>query len=181
MDMPEYIRKEYGNPETDNQAIIALTKMFSDLYGKHVLTTMVEQGIEEQYFLIKARGLPAYSWMAQAFHIVSKKKGEKRTFRYIVGMLRQWLKWGYGHLPSDEEEEIVDYFEEVTEEPISMEARDIIKRLMGEYGAIKVTRTIGDFRSGSNKSKHFAMILERILEEKYTEVENPIESKSEHP
>ena len=166
-DMPEYIRKNYGIPKTDNEAITALYKMYQDLYGENVLTTVIEQGIEEQYFLIKSRGLPAYSWMAQAFHIVSKKSGEKRTFRYIVGMLRQWLKWGYGHLPSDEEEEIIDYFEEVTNESVNMESRDIIKKLMGQYGAIKVTRSIGDFKCGETKTKFFAMILEQIMKEKY--------------
>lgn len=165
--LPAYIEEQYGLPKTDEEAIYLLQEIFQEQLKKSFLTMSDKEAIAEQYNLLIARGLPAFSWMAQAIHMASKKEAQKQNFRYIVGMLRQWMKWGFGHIPNEEENELADYFEEVTTLPISPDARQVLKTLMGEYGGIRVARMMPRLQDSEDLSLFMAKALSNILQERY--------------
>lgn len=167
--LTEHYISKYGRPDTDEEAVRQLCVIYRDLFDVVVLSKDVSDGIGEYYRLIKHRGLPAFEWMLEAIHVTSKKSQEKRNFKYIVGMLRQWLKYGFGHIPNAEESEIMDYFEETVGVAVSTEARSVIENLMGTYGAIKVTRMIGSLESGNiDVSLLKANTLRDLMKTKYT-------------
>lgn len=165
--LKEYYGKKYGTPKNGVEAIELLTSIFKDLMDMPELTLEVSEGIGEYFRILENRGLPGYEWMLEAFHVTAKKSYEKRNFNYVVGMLRQWMKWGFGHIPSQQEEDIVDYFEEVISEEVNPEARSVIHNLMGTFGAIKVTRMIGKIEKEINLPYIKALLLKDLMEEKF--------------
>lgn len=170
--MPEvlndYYVKRYGKPKDDDEAVQMLCKIFKELMGYNFLTQEVQDGIAEYYKILKTRELPAFEWMIEAFHAASRKSPEKRNFPYVIGMLRTWMKYGFGHVPSQEEEDVIDYLEEVIRQPVSPDARHIIQHLMGTYGAIKVTRMIAALDKGDiDISKVVAETIKEALQNKY--------------
>lgn len=165
--MREYYEKQYGKPKNDNEAIETLVTIFKELMDIPVISQDNREGIAEYYRVIKQRDLPAYVWLLEAFHVASKKAPEKRNFNYIVGMIRQWLKWGFGHIPSQEEEEVIDYFEEVVGEKISPKGRVVMQNLMGTYGAIKVARIIGKLERDVGMSYYKSLFLKDLMDDKW--------------
>jgi hypothetical protein len=166
--LTETYASRYIKPDSDAAAIAALGDIFRDLMG-HV-TVEIRDGIGEYYRILSNRGLPAYEWLLEAFHVASKKEDHKRNFPYVVGMIRCWMKYGFGHIPSQEEEEVVSYFEEVIGKEVTPQARLIIQHLMGVYGAIKVTRMIGYLERDQDRSILMAQALRHLLEEKFPDV-----------
>lgn len=166
----------YVKPDNDVAAITSLGTAFKDLMG--YCTVEVRDGIGEYYRILSNRQLPAFEWILEAFHVASKKDDHKRNFPYIVGMLRQWMKYGFGHIPSQEEEEVVSYFEEVTGSPVSPQTRLILQNLMGNYGAIKVTRMVGGLERDHDLSFLIAQVLKGSLEEKFPAVRDRFKSVS---
>lgn len=165
----EHYAEKYGTPANDEEAIKQLCIIYRELMNVVVMSKDVSDGIGEYYRLINHRDLPAFEWILEAIHVTSKKSQEKRNFKYIVGMLRQWLKYGFGHIPNSEEAEVIDYFEEVIGTGISAEARSVIENLMGRYGAIKVTRMIGSLDSSDlDISLVKANTLKNLIERKYS-------------
>lgn len=165
----EHYSEKYGKPKTDEDSIRQLCIIYRDLMNVVVLSKDVSDGIGEYFRVINHRGLPAFEWILEAIHVTSKKSQEKRNFKYIVGMLRQWLKYGFGHIPNAEETEIMEYFEETVGANISTEARGIIENLMGTYGAIKVTRMIGSLETGDiDVSLVKANSLKELMQTKYS-------------
>lgn len=156
----------YTKPASDEEAIEELARIFQTLMGE--CPDEVKDGIGEYYRILTNRHLPAFEWMAEAFHVVSKKEEQKRNFRYVVGMLRSWMKYGFGYIPSQEEAELVSYFEEVTGTETSTQARLMLQHLMGVYGVIKVTRMIGYLEKEADHSYIMAQALKTLLEEKFT-------------
>ena len=164
----EHYADKYGKPNNDEEAIKQLCIIYRVLMNVVVLSKDVSDGIGEYYRLINHRGLPAFEWILESIHVTSKKSQEKRNFKYIVGMLRQWLKYGFGHIPNAEETEVMEYFEEVIGTSVSTEARGVIENLMGRYGAIKVTRMIGSLNSDDlDVSLVKANTLKNLIESKY--------------
>jgi len=166
--LSETYAARYAKPKTDAEAIDKLVRIFKNLMGE--CPVEVKNGIGEYYRILANRQLPAFEWMAEAFHVASKKEEQKRNFRYVVGMLRSWMKFGFGHIPSQEEEEVVNYFEEVTGTRVTPQARLLIQYLMGTYGAIKVTQMIGKLEKECDVSMLMAQILKSYLENKYPEL-----------
>lgn len=165
----EHYTEKYGKPKTDEDSIRQLCIIYRDLMNVVVLSKDVSDGIGEYYRVINHRGLPAFEWVLEAIHVTSKKSQEKRNFKYIVGMLRQWLKYGFGHIPNAEETEIMEYFEEIIGDNISIDARSVIENLMGTYGAIKVTRMIGSLETdGIDVSLVKANLLKDLMQLKYS-------------
>lgn len=165
-----YYEKQYGKPHDDNEAIVLLQNTYSNLVRFSTLTEDVKQGIAEYYRIVAAKGLPAYLWLMEAIHSLAKKNANKQSFPYMVGIIRQWLIHGFGHMPSREEDDVTCYFLETTCLPgASIEAKKIIKNLMGTYGVVKLTRTIGELNANANLdlSKIFAEHLKEILDKKY--------------
>lgn len=170
--LKEYYEERYGKPSGDKETLEMLCNVFKDLMQYNFITNEVREGISEYYRLIQNRGLPAYEWMLEAFHVVSKKVSEKRNFPYVIGILRGWLKFGFGHIPSQEEEEIVDYFQEVTGTEVSSDTRQILQNLMGRYGVVRMTRVISSLpkeKESLDLSKIMAELLSELLENKYTD------------
>lgn len=155
----------YEKPSDDSEAIAQLGDIFNDLMG--YVSDDVREGIGEYYRILSNRSLPAFEWILEAMHVASKKGDQKRNFPYVVGMIRRWMKYGFGYIPSQEEEEVVDYFEEVTGMEVTTKARTVIQHLMGTYGAIKVTRMIGSL--SKDRDYYMACILKQLLEEKYSD------------
>lgn len=176
MTMLQYYNKKYGTPVDDNDAINKLITIYKDLFGE-VPSEQVKEGIAEYYRILTNRDLPAYLWILEALHVTSKKDKEKRNFPYCVGMLRTWMKYGFGHIPNQEEDELVEYFEEVTGYEVSYNARRVLQNLMGKYGLIKVTRTINELKDDTDKSLILMLQLQAIMEEKYSVQSSEIEEK----
>jgi hypothetical protein len=155
----------YVKPSTDLSAIHNLADTFKALMGH--CTTEIQDGIGEYYRILTNRELPAFEWLLEAFHVASKKDDRKRNFPYVVGMIRCWMKYGFGHIPSQEEDEVISYFEEVTGTEVTPQTRLLIQNLMGTYGAIKVTRMVGGLERGRDISFLMAYVLKGSLEEKF--------------
>lgn len=168
--LKEYYEERYGKPNGDRETLDVLYDIFKELMHYNFVTAEVKEGISEYYRLIQNRGLPAYEWILEAFHVVSKKSVEKRNFPYVIGMLRGWLKFGFGHIPSQEEEEIVDYFQEVTGTEVSSDTRQLLQNMMGRYGVLKMTRMISSLpkeKDNLDLSKVMAEKLSELLASKY--------------
>jgi hypothetical protein len=165
-----YYEKEYGKPKDDNDAIEILQRVYRNKVRHSISTIEIRQGIAEYYRVLATKGLPAFVWMLEAIHSLAKKNPNKQTFPYMIGMIRQWMIHGFGHMPSQEEDEVTNYFLEITCLPeASVNAKRIIKNLMGTYGIVKLTRSIGELNDGMSLdlSLLFAEQLKNALEGKY--------------
>jgi len=165
--MNDYYAKKYGQPIDDNDAISKLVSAYKDLFNE-VPNQSTKDGIAEYYRLIKNRDLPAYLWIIESMHVTSKKEKDKRTFSYCIGMLRAWMKNGFGHIPNQEEDELVNYFEEITGFEVTYNTRKILQSLMGNYGLIKVTRMMGEMTSNLDLAKVIMSHLATTMEDKYS-------------
>jgi hypothetical protein len=167
--LEEYYYKLYGMPKNDNEAVQKLTKTYQKLMKRSQLTPEVTQGIAEQYRILNNKNLPAFIWMMEAFHMLSKKSISKQTFPYAVGMLRQWAVNGFGYMPKPEDEEVFNYFLDVTRlAEASIESKKVLCKLMAEYGVVKLTRVIGEFKRDTiDISKVFVDILGEAIKNKF--------------
>lgn len=164
--MNQYYTNRYGTPSNDNDAIEKLIQIYKDLFHE-TPSTEVQEGIGEYYRIISGRDLPAYSWLLESLHVTSKKDKGKRNFPYAVGMLRTWLKYGFGHIPNQEEDELIEYFTEVTGYECSLKARRVLQTLMGKYGLIKVTKMINELKNDGDMSLIMMLKLSSIMDDKY--------------
>ncbi|MCZ4246871.1 hypothetical protein BXO87_01845 [Bacillus sp. GZB] len=164
--MSSYYTEKYGTPINSSDAISKLVSMYGDLFDE-VPKQEIKEGIAEYYRILCSRELDAYIWIAECLHVTSKKERSKRTFGYCVGMLRSWMKHGFGHIPNQEEDELVAYFQEVTGFEVKHKARSVIQNLMGKYGIIKVTRMIGTLANSSDMDLVLMMYLKELMENEY--------------
>lgn len=148
--------------EAPDNPIEALYTLFMDKMESNRITSQEKEGIGEYYRIIESRGLPAYQWMVEAINVLGKKDRQKRNIRYLVGIIRGWLKFGFGHLPSQEERDVVDFFEDVIGQEASQEAIHMIKQAMGKYGVVKLTRAIAKVET--DKGLYMMVGLNSILE-----------------
>lgn len=163
----EQFRESYG--EVPDLPIPFLVDMFKQRVGVDP-TQDDKEAIGEYYRIIESRGLPAYYWMCEVLHVLSKKTVKKRTMRYACGMIRQWLVYGFGHIPTSEEADILDFFAEVVEQEVSQTAGHIIQELMGRYGVVKVARGIADVKDyKGDKSTLAAALLQVLMGQKFEE------------
>lgn len=176
--MTQYYTNKYGTPTDDNDAIYKLVTIYKDLFGD-IPTQEVKDGIAEYFRIISNRELPAYLWILESLHVTSKKDKSKRNFPYCVGMLRTWMKYGFGHIPNQEEDELVAYFQEITGFDVSYKARQVIQTLMGKYGLIKVTRMIGDLKDGTDKSLLMVLQLQTLMDGKYDITNDLVEESNQ--
>lgn len=176
--MSTYYAEMYGNPTSDSDAINKLADIYEDLFDE-VPTQEVKEGIAEYYRILINRGLPAYLWILEGLHVTSKKEKSKRNFPYVVGMLRTWMKYGFGHIPNQEEEELIEYFKEVTGFEVSLKARRVMQSLMGRFGLVKVTRMINELKNDTDMSLILMLQLQTMMEDKF-EVSNESEDSAEN-
>lgn len=166
IEINQYYEKRYGTPKNDQEALDTLARVYQELF-KEDPPQEIKDGIAEYYRLLQCRGLPAYSWILEALHVTSKKEDGKRNFSYAVGMLRMWMRYGFGHIPNQEEDDVVDYFEEVTGQEVTIQARRVIQQLLGEYGCIKTTKAIAELHHKEDLSLILALHLKSLLDDIY--------------
>ena len=152
--------KIYDKPQSDSEAISLLCNVYSEEMKK-TINQEVKDGIGEYYRQLLGKGLPSYYWILEAIHRTAKKREEKRHFRYVVGTLKNWSLYGFGNTYTGEEEEIFDYFSEITNFELTHDSRKVISALMGRYGAFKVMRNMP-----SVSQVDVALILSEILANK---------------
>lgn len=168
----DYYDTKYQQPKSDNEAILTIIKVYQTEMNDY--SEKIGEGIHEVYRELLGKGLPSYYWLLEAIHRTSKKIEAKRSFGYIVGTLRNWSLYGFGNTVSDEEEEIFDFFKEVTGVELTGNSRKMISSLMGNFGAFKVMRSISGLKD-NDVSVIFAEILGKAMMEKYNEYIVPIE------
>lgn len=127
-------------PKTVNEEIELIVRVYSDRIQLANDTTI--EGIREYYNILNERGADALLWLLEAITCASKKHGDKRNFGYIVGMLRNWMKNGFGHIPSQEFDQVCSFIEEDFDISLSREARQQVSNLLGKHGAVAVTRAL---------------------------------------
>jgi len=160
-----YYAAKYNKPENDAEAVTVLVTSFGANVGR--VTNDVREGIAEYYRVLLNRSLPAFEWIMEAIHVASKKESNKRNLPYIIGMIRTWMQYGFGHIPSGDEEEIMGFFSEITGLPVTMQSRSIVQELIGKYGAVKAMRVLGGMQGKVDVSALFASALKEAMEEKY--------------
>lgn len=169
----EALKKTYDErhglkPSSDYDSIRKLHAAYCSVMAVETMTQEEKDGIGDYYRRIKQMGEPAYYWVLDAIYVTSRKGQAKRKFEYFIGILKTWMKYGYGYVPSSENEEIVEYFEETVEEQLPDSLRHIISELMANFGAVQVTRMIGSLKSYS-KSHAYVLLLKELLHEKYAD------------
>ncbi|MGG1263883.1 hypothetical protein [Brevibacillus laterosporus] len=153
-------------PESDYDCIRKLHAIYASVMGIERMSQEEKDGIADYYRRIRQKGVPAYYWLIDAIYITSRKGEGKKKFEYLIGILKKWMKYGYGFVPSDEENEIVDYFEEIVGEDLEDSHRYIMGELITGYGAVAVTRMIGSLDHHS-KSYAYLTLLRDLLESRY--------------
>jgi hypothetical protein len=165
--LKEHYQKIYGEPpKSDADCIGELCRIFQEVMRHQFLTYQLREGIAEQYRLLKSDGIEAYYWMIEAFHVTSKKNLDKRHFKYVVGMLRNWKRYGFGYMPTQEESELVEYLEEELGIDLSTESRRLLKNYIIAYGSIKTTRMIGELQN-NDTSYPMTVFLGELLKNKF--------------
>lgn len=163
----EHYFNKYGKPTSSEEEISFLNIVYGKLVG--AVTADIREGISEYHEILTDRKLPALSWLFESFAEVNRKHMDKRNFGYIVGILRSWMKNGFKMQPNDEEEEIFDYFAQVTGVAINFESKELIRQLIGTYGAVRVTRIIGGLGKDADLSLQFAKVLREKIEQRFNE------------
>lgn len=100
------------------------------------------EALEEYYRLVQQKELDAFEWLVEALYVVSKKDNSKRNVPYLAGMIRKWLVYGFGYIPTKEEEVLVGFIEQDFGVKMSYHSRTILQNLMATYGVIELTRAI---------------------------------------
>lgn len=164
--MSQHYINKYGEPKDNYDATYLLVSVYEELL-EETATQEVRDGIAQYYKMLSNRELPAYEWILECLAITSKKEKSKRNFAYCVGMLRSWMTYGFGHIPNQEEDELVDYFQEVTGFAVNYKSRRILQSLMGKYGVIKITKMIGALKDDEEKSLVMMLHLQALMEKKF--------------
>jgi hypothetical protein len=162
--LADFYCERYGTPKSDMEALKILHQAYTDLIG--VPTPDVNEAIAEYYRLITARDLPAFYWLIESFHVVSKKDTGKQTMAYTIGILRSWLKFGFGHIPSSEEDDVLAYIQEKLGVRLSQDAQKVVQSLLGNYGAVKCTIGVAELKEG-DYSYFVALTLKNVLENRF--------------
>ncbi|MDH6674265.1 hypothetical protein M2277_004957 [Paenibacillus sp. LBL] len=179
----KYYDNKYGRPNDEGQEIDILTKVYRRFFPR--MTIAEGEGIAEYYRSLKAKGLPAYLWMQEAIHVLSKKHRNKQSFRYFVGILRHWTLYGFGHIQSEEEDDIIEYFMECSKlnsEEVSAHSRSRLRNILGSYGVVTLSKILNEV-SNMDKSRIFVDLIETIAntdyETSYQKRQNKINSGHE--
>lgn len=167
----ELLKKTYDlkhgvQPSSDYESIRVLHSLYSSMIDP-VMSQEEKDGIGHYYRSIKGRNEPAYYWILDAIYIVSRKSNTKKKFGYFVSILKNWMKYGYGYIPSDELSEIISYFEETTNTEVPDQMRKSFNELLSTFGAVGVTRMVGSLRD-YDPAHAFFLLLKEVLSERYS-------------
>lgn len=157
--------EKYGTPTSKEDELQYLVDIYKEIVTSSPITLEMKEAIAEQYYLMESKGLPAYLWLMEAFHSVSRKAAQKRNLNYCIGMIRYWEKWGFKQAPAFEEKQLMSIFEDVAKVEMSLKARTVLQELMGIYGAISVTKALVDIGHSNNSPFDEALIKINILKQ----------------
>lgn len=130
---------DLGSLISDPQQREEVKSLVCDFASKIELPTQKDvEVLVEQYTILKARKIDAFSWISTIIAEVSKKDASKQYIGYIIGIIRNRMTYGWGASRSDEEILIINTVEELMGREISLESKSEIYKLMGEYGATKI-------------------------------------------
>jgi hypothetical protein len=141
---------DLGTLITDPQQREEIKSLVCDFAGKIELPTQKDvEVLIEQYSILKARKIDAYTWISTIIGEVSKKDSSKQYIGYIIGIIRNRMTFGWGASRSDEEILILNTVEKLMGREISLDSKAEIYKLMGEYGATKIAFELNklDFES----------------------------------
>lgn len=159
-----YYDERYNKPKNDHEALVVLWTVYKKEM-KHFDAT-IKDGIAETYREMKSKGIPAFYWFLEAIHRTSKKKQIKHSYSYIVGMLRNWVLYGFGNTMTSEEEEVFTFFAEMADVEMSNDARHAVSALMGKYGSFKLMRVMHQL-AAVDKGVLMADMLNRMMIERF--------------
>lgn len=164
----------YGKPTDHLDAIDKINQAYNELMND--ASSKSEDGIAELYRELDGKNLPAYYWILEAIHRVSKKRIEKRNIRYLVGMVRNWSLYGFGNTSTSDEEEVFNYFRELSGVDLNEYSRKILTSLMRRFGVIKTMRLMSYIQEVDVSSYLAEVLALRMVKTYMTEFFNDKES-----
>lgn len=122
-------------------------KQITDYYRRHItnyLQPQDEKGLYELYYFCKSRNVDAVKYIIDAIDVFSRKDDDtKKSFGYLVSIVRNWINMGYGHMPTKEDQQLFDIFESILNIKLSMTAKSKLVSLMSSYGMLNLIFYLG--------------------------------------
>ena len=142
-------------------------ELIKDVYTERVNENATQGEIEalgEYYRMVQGRNLDAFEWLMEAILVTAKKEPAKRNVPYMAGMLRKWLVYGFGYIPTQEEEMLANFIEEDFNITLNRHARNILQEILGKYGAVNLTRLISKEGSEIDLSVGIMLAIKNHIE-----------------
>lgn len=167
----EEIKLEEPEPKTDNYFI----KEIIDYYRKKITNHIQpheEKSLQELYYWLKQRNIDSFTYLHDAIEVFSRKDSDKKTtFGYLVNIVRNWAIYGYGYMPTREDQMAIDLFEELTKTRLSVNAKNKFITLISRYGLSKIIYLLGRESEHINIQDDISLLyvsqFEKILDTKY--------------
>lgn len=105
--------QEYPLPASHKEAVALLIEVYEKFAlkdGLPLLNESQKQGMGEYYGVFVNAGAPFYI-LLEAIYRHSHKHPHKRSFEYLVGMLKNWRVYGVCNDPTSEQRSVQSYFE----------------------------------------------------------------------
>jgi len=152
-----------------------IAKLFKYYRNKinHYMQTNEQEGITEMYYWLNTRQVDSCKYIMAAIDIFSRKGDNIKTnFGYLVTIVRNWITYGFGYMPTKEEQVVSDMFEEVLKIKMSPMAKAKIIALISEYGMSKVLFLLGEqYKNITLNEEDISMLymekFSKIINEKY--------------
>lgn len=142
-------------------------ELIKELYVERInqdITQSETEALGEYYRMVQGRNLDAFEWIAEAIMVTSKKEPAKRNIPYMAGMIRKWLVYGFGYIPTQEEEMLANFIEDDFSVSLNRHARNILQELLGKYGAVNLTRLISKEGSDIDLSVGIMLAIKNHIE-----------------
>jgi len=152
-----------------------IAKLFKYYRSKinHYMQTNEQEGITEMYYWLNTRQVDSCKYIMAAIDIFSRKGDNIKTnFGYLVTIVRNWITYGFGYMPTKEEQVVSDMFEEVLKIKMSPMAKAKLVILISEYGMSKVLFFLGEqYKNISLNEEDISMLymekFTKLINEKY--------------
>jgi len=163
----------HPRPASHKESVAYLTSLydgFATQDGYDPLTESERQGLGEYYRMYLNTGEVFYI-LIEAIYRHRKKGPEKRYFRYLIGILKNWRSFGVGNDPTSEQRRLAEFFEKLGIH-LSPEQNDELSGYLTKYGPFAV-----GIAAGRLANRNYAeMILEEFRMQFPNEEASPSES-----
>jgi hypothetical protein len=122
----------------------------------------------EQFNILKSRRLPAKDWLVRTIYELSKKEKGKQCIKYMIGIIRNRINYGWGTSRSSEEQLITQKVELMIGRIPSVNFMEHIYEFMGKYGSTRIAFAI-------HKVDMEEILLKRLEEELIKQFPSKIE------